>query len=59
MTHSQGKEGYISVINVFICYQYLQVALELHCFPTMPNIHGPQNFLAIQRHVFILKFLFI
>jgi hypothetical protein len=37
MTHSQGKEGYISVIKVLICYQYLRVALELHCFPTMPK----------------------
>jgi len=37
MTHSRGKECYISVISVFICYQYLQVALELHYFPTMPK----------------------
>jgi hypothetical protein len=37
MTHSQGKEDYISVISIFICYQYLWVALELHYFPTMPK----------------------
>lgn len=37
MTHSQGKEGYISVISVFICCQYLQVALEFHYFPTTPK----------------------
>lgn len=37
ITHSRGKEGYISVISVFVCYKYLQVALELHYFPTTPK----------------------
>jgi hypothetical protein len=49
MTHSQGKEGYISVITVFICYQYLQVALELHYFPTVPKYPWAPNLSCYPR----------
>lgn len=49
MTHSQGKEGYISVISIFICYQYLQVALELHYFPTTPKYPWAPKFSSYPR----------